>query len=102
MRKGGAAAGTGEGGDKGGQAMASGEGAEVVTVGADWQGEEPGEQAVARRQADLFNLAASDRLGRSLVGKIRVVSDEERGTRGGWQGRGTKGSQQHSLCLQLP
>ena len=42
-------AGTGEGGDKGGQAEARREGAEVVAAGAEGQGEERGDQAVARR-----------------------------------------------------
>ena len=62
-RKHDAAAGTGEGGDKGGQAEASGEGAKVVAEGAEGQGEERGEQAVARQRADPFNLAESDGLG---------------------------------------
>ena len=76
-RKDEAAAWTGEGEDKGGQAEASGEGTEVVAVGAEGQGEEPGEQAVAKRRADPFNLAESDRLIGSVVDDILVVSEDE-------------------------
>ena len=76
-RKGEAAAGTGEGGDNGGQAVTSGDGAEVIAAGADGQGEERGEQAVARRRADPLNLAESDRLGGLVVGDILVVSEDE-------------------------
>ena len=76
-RKGEAAAGTGEGGDKGGQAVASGEGAEVETAGAGGQGEERGEQAAARRPADPFILVVSDRLGGLVVDDILVVSKDE-------------------------
>ena len=57
-----AAAGTGGGEDKGRQAEASGERMEVVAAGAEGQEEERGEQAVANRRADPFNLAESDRL----------------------------------------
>ena len=76
-RKDEAAAGTGGGGDKGGQAEASGEGAEVVEAGVQGQGKERGDQAVARRRADPFNLAESDRLGGSLVDNIILVSEDQ-------------------------
>ena len=72
-----AAAGTGEGEDKGGQAEASGGRTEVVAAGAEGQGEERREQAVARRRADPFNLAESDRLDGSVVEHILVVSENE-------------------------
>ena len=52
-----AAAGTGEGGDKGGQAEASGGRTEVVAAEAEGQGEDQGQQAVVRQRADPFNLA---------------------------------------------
>ena len=75
--KGEAAAGTGEGGDKGGQVVASGEGAEVAATGAGGKGEERGEHAAARPRVDPFNLAESDRLGGSVVADILVVSEGE-------------------------
>ena len=76
-RKDEAAAGTGEGGDKGGQAEANGQRTGVVAAGAEGQGEERGEQAVARRRADPFNLAKSDRLDGLVVDNILVVSEDE-------------------------
>ena len=76
-RKDEAAAGTGEGEDKGGQAEASGARMEVVAAGAEGQGDQRGEQAVARRRADPFNLAESDRLDGSVVDDILVVSEDE-------------------------
>ena len=57
--------------------VASGPGAELEAAGAGGQGEERGEQAAARRQADPFTLAASDRLGGSVVDDILVVSEDE-------------------------
>ena len=75
-RKGKAAAGTGEGGDKGEQAEASGEGAEVAAAGAGGKGEERGEHA-ARPRADPLNLAERDRLGGSVVPDIHVVLEDE-------------------------
>ena len=53
----GAAAGTGEGGDKGGQAEASGGRTEVVAAEAEENGEGQGQRAVGRRRADPFNIA---------------------------------------------
>ena len=49
----------------------------VVPAGAEGQGEERGEQAVARRRADPFNPAESDRLDGSVVDDILVVSEDE-------------------------
>ena len=46
-------------------------------AGADGQGEERGELAVARQRADPFNLAESDRLGGSVVDVILVTSEDE-------------------------
>ena len=76
-RKDEAAAGTGEGEDKGGQAEASRGRTEVVAAEAEGQGEEQGQQAVVRRRADPFNLAESDRKGGSVVNDILVVSEDE-------------------------
>ena len=76
-RKGKAAAGTGDGENKGGQAAASGEGAQVAAAGANGKGEERGGQAAARPRADPFSLAESDRLGRSVFANILVVSEDE-------------------------
>ena len=76
-RKDEAAAWTGEGEDKGGQAEASGGRTEVVAAGAEGHGEERGQQAVVRRRADPFRLAESDRLGGSVVDHILVVSEDE-------------------------
>ena len=73
-QKGEAAAGTGQGGDKGGQAVATGEGAEVAAAGAGGKGEERGEHAAARSRADPLNLAESDRLGGSVSAYVPVVS----------------------------
>ena len=72
-RKGEAAKGTGEGRDKGGQAPASGEGAEVAAAAAGGKKEERGEQAAAGPRAGSFILAESDRLGGSVVADILVV-----------------------------
>ena len=71
-QKGEASAGTGEGGDKGGQAVASGEGAEVAAARPGRKGEERGEHAAARPWAEPFNLAESNRLG----GSVLVVSED--------------------------
>ena len=49
----------------------------MVAAGAEGQGEERGEQAVARRRADPFNLAESDRLDGSVVDDILVVLEDE-------------------------
>ena len=76
-RKDEAAAGTGQGGDTGGQAEASGEETQVLAAGTEGLGEERGEQAVARRRAYPFNLAESDRLDGSVVDDILVVSEDE-------------------------
>ena len=51
----------------------------MVAAGAEGQGEEQGDQAVARRQADPFNLAESNRLGGSVVDDIFVVSEDQGG-----------------------
>ena len=56
QRKEEAAAGTGQGGDKGGQAEASGGRTEVVAAEAEGQGEGQGQQAVVRRRADSFKV----------------------------------------------
>ena len=76
-RKGEAAAETGEGGDKGGQAVASGEEAEVAAAGAERKGEERGEHAATRTRADPFHMAEGDTLGGSVVDNILVVSEDE-------------------------
>ena len=49
----------------------------MVAAGGEGQGGERGEQAVARRRADPFNLAESDRLGGSPVEDILVVSEDK-------------------------
>ena len=49
----------------------------VVAVGAEGQGVERAEQAVAGRRADPFNLAESDRLDGSVVDDILLVSENE-------------------------
>ena len=77
-----AAAGTGEGGDKGGQAEASGGRTEVVAAEAEGQGEGQRQQAVVRRRADLSNMAdlmAGGDVGRRewVVDDILVVSEDE-------------------------
>ena len=82
QRKEEAAAGTGEGGDKGGQAEASGGRTEVVAAEAEGQGEGQGQQAVVRRRADLFNIAylmAGGDAGRGapVVDDILVVLEDE-------------------------
>ena len=79
----GAAAGTGEGGDKRGQAEASGGRTEVVAAEADGKGEGQGERAASRRRVDPFNIAdvmaAVDAgRGESVVDDILVVSEDER------------------------
>ena len=76
-RKGEAAAGTVDGGDQGGQAVASAEGVKVAAAGAGGKGEERGEHAAARPRADPFHLAEGDRLGGSVVDDILVVSEDE-------------------------
>ena len=76
-RKGEAVAGTGEGGNKGRQTVASGQGVEVAAAGAGGKGEQRGEHAAARPRADPFNLAESGRLGGLVVADILVVSEEE-------------------------
>ena len=76
----GAVAGTGEGGDKGGQAEASGGRTEVVAAEAERKGEGQGQRALGRRQVDLFNIAlASVDAGRgeSVVDDILVLSEDE-------------------------
>ena len=78
----GAAAGTGEGGDKGGQAEASGGRTEVVAAGAEGKGEGQGKRAVGRWRADPFNIAdfmagVDAGRGESVVDDIPVVSKDE-------------------------
>ena len=84
----GAAAGTGEGGDRGGQAEASGGRAEEVAQGAGGQGEGQGQQAAEGPRADPFNIAdvmAGVDMGRrewrdrreSVVADILEVSEDE-------------------------
>ena len=80
----GAAAGTGEGGDKGGQAEASGGRTEVVAAEAERKGEGQGQRAVGRRRADPFNIAdvmagVDAGRGESVVDDILVVSEDEGG-----------------------
>ena len=92
LRKEQAAAGTGEGGDKGGQAEASGGRTEVVAAEAQGQEERQGQQAVGRRRADPLNIAelmASGDAGQeeSLVDDILVY----RRMRGGGQEDGSGG-----------
>ena len=70
-------AGTGEGGDKGGQAASRGKGTEVEAEEAGRKGGERGEFKAARPWADPFNPAESDRPGGSVVADILVVSEEE-------------------------
>ena len=104
-QKGEAAAGTEEEGDKGGQAVARGEGAELAAGAAGGRGEKRGEHVAARPRADPFNLAASDRLGVSVVEDILVLSkvEGEKARRmavgGQW---GPRGSRRHPMCRQLP
>ena len=76
-QKGEAAAGTGEGGDKGGQAVASGEGKQVAAAGRGGEGEERGEHAAARLRAGPLNLAESETLDGSVVADILSVSEDE-------------------------
>ena len=78
----GAAAGTGEGGDKGGQAEASGGRMEVVAAEAEGKAEGQGQRAVGRARADLFNIAdvmagVDARRGESVVDDILLVSADE-------------------------
>ena len=81
QRKQEAAAGTGEGGNKGGQAEASGGRTEVVGAEAEGQGEEQGQQAVVRRRAEPFKVAemAGGNVvqGGSVVDRILVMSEDE-------------------------
>ena len=49
----------------------------MIAAGAEGQGQELGEQAVARQWGDPFNLAESDRLDKSVVDDILVVSEDE-------------------------
>ena len=82
QRKEEAAAGTGEGGDKGGQAEASGGRTEVFAAESEGQGEVQGQQAVVRRRADPFNIAElmpgrDIGRGESVVDDISVVSEDE-------------------------
>ena len=77
-----AAAATGEGGEKGGQAEASGGRTEVVAAEAKWMGEGQGQGAVGRRRADPFNIAdlmagVDSGRGESVVNDILVVSEDE-------------------------
>ena len=72
----------GRGSDRGGRGQESAgrsnwRGAKVVAAGAEGQGEERLDQAVARWRGDLFNLAESDRLDGSVVNDILVVSEDE-------------------------
>ena len=76
-RKGETAAGTGEGGNKGRQAAASGKVAEVAAAGAARKGEERGKPAAAQLRVDPFNLAESDRLEGSVFADILVISKDE-------------------------
>ena len=78
----GAEAGTGEGGDKGGQAEASGGRTGVVAAEAEGKGEGQGQRAVVRQGADPFNIAdvmagVDIRKGESIVDDILVVSEDE-------------------------
>ena len=77
-----AAAGTGEGGDKGGQAEASGGRMDVVAAEAEGQGEGQGQRAVVRWRGDPFNMAdlmagGDVRRRESVVDDILVVSEDE-------------------------
>ena len=98
-RKGEAVTRTGEGGGKGGQAVASGAGAQVAAARAGGKGEERGEHAAARPRADPFNLAKSNRHGGSVVADILVVSEDE-----GEQARGMalKGGQRQPTAPNVP
>ena len=76
------AAGTGEGGDRGGQAEASGGRAQEVAARAEGQGEGQGQRAVVRQRADPFNFVdvmAGVDMGRreSVVADILEVSEDE-------------------------
>ena len=81
----GAAAGTGEGGDRGGQAEASGGRAEKVAAGAEGQGQGQGQGAAEGPRADPFNIAdvmAGVDMGRRewrelVVADILEVSEDE-------------------------
>ena len=82
QRGAGAAAGTGEGGDKGGQPEASGGRTELVAAEAEGKGEGQGQQVVGRRRADPFNIedvmAGVDAgRGESIVDDILVVLEDE-------------------------
>ena len=83
----GAAAGTREGGDRGGQAEASGGRTGVVAAEAEGKGEGQGQRAVGRRRADPFNIAdvmaaVDAERGESVVDDILVVlKDEGKGAR---------------------
>ena len=78
----GAAAGTGEGGDKGGQAEASGDRTEGVGAEAEVKGEGQGQRAMGTRRADRFNIedvmAGVDAgRGESIVDNILVRAENE-------------------------
>ena len=78
----GAAAGTGEGGDKGGQAEASGGRTEGLVAETEGKGEGQRQQAVERWGADPFNISymmegVDAGRGESIVDDILVVSEDE-------------------------
>ena len=78
----GAAAGTGEGGDRGGQAEASGGRVKEQAAEAEGQGERQGRRAVVRRRADPFNIAdvmegVDMGRGESVVADSLEVSEDE-------------------------
>ena len=74
----------------------------MVAAGAEGQGDEGGEQAVARRRADPFNLAESDRLDGLVVDNILVVSEDEGEEARRMAVEGAQGSQRHPMCRRLP
>ena len=103
----GAATGTGEGGDKGGQAEASGGRTEGLAAEAEGKGEGQGQRAVRGRRADPFNIAylmagVDAGGGESVVDDILVVSEDEGEGPGGWQWRETQGSRLRPMCRRLP
>ena len=102
QRKDEAAAGTGEGEDKGGQGEASGGRTEVVASEAEGQGEEKGKQAVVRRRADPFNLAESDRQGGWVVNDTSWCRRMRGRRRGGWQWKRAQGSRRRPMCWLPP
>ena len=78
----GAAAGTGERGDRGGQAEASGGRAEEVAAEAQGQGEGQGQRAVVRRRVDPLHIGdvmegVDMGRGESVVADIFEVSEDE-------------------------